>query len=183
MAHSAIRTRANDGRSSQQALPYLHRVQNLKRQSAAPRYAHLSSVQQHRYHDVGARQHCQINHRLLAHLGNCFLPKRVWHPVVQTQLNAVVINEPFVVLHLGGPAAIAQVFHHGLRQARLACNGSMRPPLVLGIGNTRLDQDGELVQTLVDGRFEAQVIQKVKATSRHVGAAQERAVRPAQTST
>lgn len=87
---------------------------------------------------------------------------------------------PCVTLHAGRALALLQVTHHRIEQARLAGNRLVRPPLVLRVGNARLDQDGKLVQPLVDRGLEAQIVQKIKRTARHLGAAQQGVVRATQ---
>jgi hypothetical protein len=100
--------------------------------------------------------------------------------VVQRQVNAKVIHQALIILHAGGALALLQIAHHRIGQAGLAGNRLMRPPLVLRVGDTGLDEDGELVQPLVDRGLEAQIVQKIKRTARHIGAAQQGVVRAPQ---
>ncbi len=142
--------------------------------------ADLGGIEQHGHHDVGAREHREVDHRLLAHGGYGLLPQGIGHLVIQGQLHAVVVDQPLIAGHGGGAAALPQIGHHGIRQPRPPRDGLVRPPFVLRVGNACLDQDRELVQALGNGGLEAQVIEQFEAPPRHVRAAQQGVVRPAE---
>ena len=59
----------------------------------------------------------------------------------------------------------------------------MRPPFILRIRNSGLNQDGKLIEPLVDRGSKSEVVQEVKAVSGHFGASQQSVVRPTQSST
>lgn len=79
--------------------------------------------------------------------------------------------------------AVLQFAHQRVGQADTAGDWFMRPPLILGIGDTDLNQDGEFVEPLVDAGPEAQVVEQVEAAARHLRAAQQGVVRPTQRGT
>ena len=58
----------------------------------------------------------------------------------------------------------------------------MRPPFILRIRNSGLNQDGKLIEPLVDRGSKSEVVQEVKAASGHFRASQERVVGPAKRS-
>ena len=58
----------------------------------------------------------------------------------------------------------------------------MRPPFILRIRNSGLNQDGKLIEPLVDRGSKSEVVQEVKAVSGHFRASQQSVVGPAKRS-
>ena len=81
----------------------------------------------------GAGQNSQVHDRLFTHFCNRFLPQCIGHAVVQAQLNAIVVDQTFVVLHGWRSFAFTQVIHDLIGQTCFSGNCFVRPPLILGI--------------------------------------------------